>query len=83
MKKTIIEYDLPIQSEEQCEEHNQMCERTFGADRFTPIKPTEVHIEILINQLYEAIEKVGDEGGWYLGDGIKVKIEIEYEPEDK
>jgi hypothetical protein len=82
MEKTVIEYDLPIQSEEQCEKHNKMCREMFG-EQFTPIKPTEEHIEILINQLYKTIEKVGDEGGWYVGDGIRVKIELEYEPEDK
>lgn len=80
--KTIIEYDLPIQGKERCEEHNKMCREMYG-DKFTPVKPTEEHIDILFDKIYKAIEKVGDAGGWYLGDGVKVKIELEYEPEDK
>jgi hypothetical protein len=83
IEKTVIEYNLPIQSEEQCKKHNKMCREMFGENNFTVAKPTEEHIELLINQLYETIEKVGDDGGWYTGDSIKVKIELEYEPEDK
>ncbi|AYP68153.1 hypothetical protein PQE75_gp021 [Bacillus phage vB_BcoS-136] len=82
MKKMVIDYDIPIQGKEQCDEHNKMCEEMFGS-KFTMIKPTEDHIDDLIQKLYEAIEKVGDDGGWYLGDGIRVKIELEYKPEDK
>lgn len=82
MEKTIIEYDIPIQSEEQCDEHNKMCREMFG-ENFTPIQSTHKHIDILFEQLYKAIDKVGDDGGWYVGDGIKVKIELEYDPENK
>jgi hypothetical protein len=80
--KKVIEYDIPIQGEEQVEKHNKMCREMFG-DQFTPLKSTEAHVDILIDKLYEAIDKVGDAGGWYVGDGIKVKIELEYDPEDK
>lgn len=44
---------------------------------------TENHINELFDMLYSAIEKVGDEGVWYIGDGIKVKIELGYDPENK
>lgn len=83
MEKTVIEKFIPIQGEEQCEKHNKMCLEMFGEDRFTPVKSTEEHIEDLILDLYNKISDVGDDGGWYVGDGIKVKIEIAYEPEDK
>jgi hypothetical protein len=82
MEKTVIEYDIHIQNEEECNNHNKMCKEMFG-NNFTPLKPTEAHIDILFEKIYEAIEKVGDEGGWYIGDGIKVKIELEYDPENK
>jgi hypothetical protein len=36
-----------------------------------------------MNKFYDAIQKVGDDGGWYTCDGINVKIELEYEPESK
>lgn len=82
MRKTIIEYSIPIQSEEQVEKHNKMREEMFGSE-FIPYKTTEEHAEILTGTLLDAIQEVGDEGGWYLGDDIKVKIELEYIPENK
>jgi hypothetical protein len=83
MDKEVIEYDIPIQDEEDCQKHNKMCLEMFGEGRFTPVKSTDEHLDILIDKFYKALEKVGNAGGWYTGDGIKVKIEIEYEPEDK
>lgn len=80
--KKIIEYNIPVQGQEQCDRHNKMLKEMFG-DETTLIKPTEDHIDILFDIFNEAIQEVGDAGGWYVGDGIKVKIEIEYEPEDK
>lgn len=82
MEKLFIEYNIPIQDKENCNENNRMCKEMFG-DNFTPYKTTEEHIEVLIDKLYKAVEKVGNDGGWYLGDGIKVKIELEYDPENK
>lgn len=82
MDKTIIEYNIPIQGEEDCKKQNEICKEMFG-EYFTPIIPTEEHMDILFEKIQEAIENVGNEGGWYIGDGIKVKIELEYEPEDK
>jgi hypothetical protein len=81
--KEVIEYDIPIQGEEAVKKHNEMCEKMFGVDRFKPLKSTEEHIDILFEKFYHAIQKVGDDGGWYVGDGIKVKIELEYDYEDK
>ncbi|QPK90828.1 hypothetical protein IEN91_05065 [Bacillus velezensis] len=80
--KKIIRYDIPIQGEEDCEGHNKKCRDMFG-DNFTPFKSTDEHLDILFKKFQEGIQRVGDEGGWYLGDGIKVNIEIEYEPENK
>jgi len=77
---TIIEYDIPIQDEEQCEEQNRMIKSLGGTHL---LKPTEEHIDILFEKINNAIEEVGDNGGWYVGDGIKVKVELEYDPEDK
>jgi hypothetical protein len=82
MDKTIIEYYIPIQSEERVTESNKKYKEAFGND-FEPFKSTEEHINILLDNLLETICKVGDAGGWYWGDDIKVKIELEYEPEDK
>ncbi|MDS7057193.1 hypothetical protein NXG04_07825 [Klebsiella pneumoniae] len=80
--KTVIEYNVPIQGKKQCDKYNAMCQEMWGAD-FTPIIPTQQHIGILLQKIEDAIWKVGKDGGMYLGDGIKVKIEIEYDPEDK
>ena len=78
----IIEYSIPIQSKEAVDKYNKMCEEMFG-DNFSPYLSTEEHIKILENMLLDAIQLVGDEGGWYTGDDINVKIELEYEPENK
>lgn len=83
MDKTVIEYLVPIQSDKDVSEYNAMLREFCGKGNFTPCKTTDEHVEILINQLAEAIQKVGDDNGWYVGDGIKVKIELEYEPENK
>ena len=82
MEKMVIEYYIPIQSEERVAEANKRYEEAFGSD-FVPFKSTEEHVDILLDKFLEAICKVGDAGGWYWGDDIKVKIELEYEPEDK
>lgn len=80
--KESFEYLIPTQDDEFCEERNMKYRELFG-DKFIPLKSTNEHIDILIDKLYDAIDKVGDVGGWYVGDGIRVKIEVEYEPEDK
>ena len=82
MAKTVIEYYIPIQSKETVDRFNKMYEEMFTND-FEPYKSTEEHIDILIDKFLEAISKVGDTGGWYWGDDIKVRIELEYEPENK
>jgi hypothetical protein len=83
MEKVVVEYNIPIQGEEDCEKQNKMCAEMFGKDQYAPIQPTEDHIGILFEKLQDAIEKVGDDGGWYVSDRIKVRIELEYHPENK
>lgn len=76
MEKTVIEYDIPVNPDkEEIDKKNK--------DWGTSFRTTEEHIDELMMKLCEGIEKVGDEGGWYVGDGIKVKIELEYDPENK
>lgn len=70
-----FEYDVPIQEKEKCEEIN----KALGTD----FKSTEEHMEILIKKICDGIYEIGDAGGWYLQDGIKVRVEIEYDPENK
>ncbi len=83
MDKTIIEYNIPIQDRAMCDRHNVMLKEAHGDKFTTPVKPTEDHVILLFKRINEVIEKVGDKGGWYVGDGIKVKVEIEYDPENK
>ena len=85
MDKKIIEYNIPIQDKKHIYDYYQMCKKLLGED-FEPTEKyltTEEHVEILIDKLYEAIENIGEENGWYIGDDIKVKIELEYKPESK
>lgn len=85
MDKKIIEYNIPIQDKKHIEDYYKMCKKILGND-FEPKEKfltTDEHVDILINKLYEALEEIGEDNSWYVGDGIKVKIELEYEPENK
>lgn len=82
MNKTTVEYFIPIQSAEYVAEVNARYKEVFSDDALQ-YKPTDEHVDILIDKLLDAISEVGDAGGWYRHDGIKVKIEVEYVPEDK
>ena len=82
MDKTTVEYFIPIQSAEYVAEVNARYKEAFGNDNLQ-YKSTDEHIDILIDKLLEAIGQVGDAGGWYRHDGIEVKIEVKYVPEDK
>lgn len=79
----VINYNIPIQSQKDCDEHNRLLAKMAHDGKFTPIKSTKKHIEILTTQFIEGVYEVIEEGGAYLGDGVKVKIEIEYDPENK
>lgn len=81
-KKT-LDYNIPMQAQKDCDKYNKMLAEMSHDGHFTPIKSTESHIEILVNKLVEGIWDVAEAGGMYLGDGVKVKIELEYDPEDK
>ena len=78
----IINYVLPIQDEFQVQEANKRGKEFFGDD-FTPYKTTEEHFEVLIDKIAKGVNKVGTDGGWYIGDAIKVRVELEYELENK
>ena len=85
MDKTIIKYNIPIQDKKHIDDYYQMCKKLLG-ENFEPTEKyltTDEHIDILIDKLCEAIEKLGEENGWYIGDDIKVRIELEYKPESK
>jgi len=81
--KKLIFYNIPIQSQKDCDEHNALLKELAHSGHFTPIESTKAHIEILATQFVEGIYDVIEAGGAYLGDGVKVKIEIEYDPENK
>ena len=83
MEKVCINYCIPMQSKEIVEKSNKAYEEMFGYKPDEPYKSTDEHIKILLDKILEAIGQVGDAGGWYWGDAINVKIEVEYEPESK
>lgn len=70
-----LEYVIPIQDEEDMNKINESLGTNF--------KSTEWHMEDLIKKLYDMIEDVIEKGGSYIGDCVSVKIELEYNPEDK
>lgn len=81
--KKIINYNIPIQSQKDCDEYNKMLKGMSHDGHYTPIRSTKSHIETVTTQFVEGIYDVIEAGGAYLSDGVKVKIEIEYDPEDK
>ncbi|UGO50648.1 hypothetical protein PQE68_gp057 [Bacillus phage vB_BanS_Sophrita] len=81
--KKNFHYNIPIQGQKQCDKYNKMLAEMSQNGDFTPIKSTETHIQILAEKLAKEIWSVARAGGMYLGDGVKVNIEIEYDPEDK
>ena len=75
MAKRTLEFDLPVYEDERVKEVN----KNLG----TEFKTFDEAIKDMVVSIYNEVHNVGNEGGWYIGDGIKVKVEIEYEPEDK
>ena len=85
MKKKIIEYNIPIQDRKHIDDFYKMCKKVSGED-FEPTEKyltTDEHIEVLVDKLYKEIENIGEENGFYIGDDIKVRIELEYKSESK
>lgn len=73
---TVLEYVIPLNPDtKRLEKYN----KEYGTD----YKSTVEHVNILIDKIYDAIEQVGNEGGWYIGDTIRAKVQLHYEPEDK
>lgn len=71
-----FEYFIPINGdEEDLKKYNEICGTDF--------KSTDWHYNKALETLDDMIFKVGNEGGWYVSDGIRVKAHVVYEPEDK
>lgn len=68
-------FNIPIQSKSKCEEYN----KEYG----TEYKSTDEHLNSMIEELYGMLEKVGNSGGFYLGDSYEIEIKVKYCPEDK
>lgn len=46
--------------------------------------PTSSEVfEGVVDELLAMVEAVGDEGGWYTNDSIKIEVKVTYEPENK
>lgn len=75
MKKFNLEYSIPIQTDEKV--------NTINKEWGTNYKTTGWHIDNLLEEVEALIEKCGSEGGWYVNDAIRVRVEVEYIPEDK
>lgn len=82
MDNKTIEYYIPITTQKRVDEYNKNMFGTFGED-FIPALTAEDHMDILIDKLFTAVEEIWEDGGGYYGDDIKVKIELEYQPESK
>ncbi|ATF13587.1 hypothetical protein A616_16855 [Brevibacillus brevis X23] len=70
-----LEYTIAIQAPEMVEATNE----EYGSD----FKDTNWHLLNVLNQVRELIRECGDNGGWYVYDSIRVKVDVEYIPESK
>ena len=75
MQKLEKSFVIPINKKEDCDRLNA----TLG----TNYKSTDEHIEMFIEEVCNMLANCGNEGGWYVGDCINVKLSMEYECEDK
>lgn len=75
MKKFKKEIIIPINDSDEVEKFN----KELGSG----YKTVDEHVNDALEQLLEVIGECGDDGGWYIGDSIKINIEVEYEPENK
>lgn len=84
MEKKVIEYNIPIQDKKYIDDFYKIHKEITGG-----LEPTEKyfatgeHIDTLTDKFVDTIIEVGNDGGWYTGDYIEVKVEIEYKPECK
>ena len=75
MDKIIKEYNLPINDEKIVKQYNKEFD--------TESKSFEQHVEKTLDDILDTIIKLGKDNGFYLNDTIKLKVEFEYQPEDK
>ena len=74
--KKVIDYCVPVNPDQETLDKKN---KEWG----TNFRTTDDHANELLDILWKAIDEVGDAGGWMIGDAINVKIELEYEYEDK
>lgn len=53
--------------------------KQYGLD----LKSTDWHFGKVVEKIVSTIQKVGNNGGWYMGEGIRVETRVLYEPESK
>jgi hypothetical protein len=75
LKKT-LEFDIPVNDDEQVEKYNKL----YGVGSFIT---TEEAIHKMLYDIYCSVVDVMNEGGNFIGDGVKVKVDLEYDPENK
>ena len=75
MFKIIKEYNLPINDEKIVKQYNKEFDTEF--------KSFEQHVEKTLDNILDTIMKLGEDNGFYLNDTIKLKVEFEYQPEEK
>lgn len=75
MEEIIKTFYIPIQNKKQCEEFN----KEYG----TEYKSTDEHLDNMVDEVYQMVEKIGENGVWYFGDSLEIEIKVKYCPEDK
>lgn len=80
-QNTEFTYKVPCQPDTNIKGYNEAMLTAFPD--FPPVKTTEEHIEELKQKLVDSIYATGETNEWKFGDGVKITVNIEYEPENK
>lgn len=72
--KKELKYSIGFEDQEDC---NRLNKEGFN------FKPYDEQVLDMCVEISEAIHEVAEAGGFFLYDGVKVKISIEYEEENK
>lgn len=75
--KQELEFSIGFEDQDDCDKVNHLM------DEDKKFIPYEEQVMKMCHDLIDAVDAVGKAGGSFLYDGVKVKITVEYEEENK
>lgn len=75
--KQELEFSIGFEDQADCDKVNHLMKED------TKFIPYEEQVIKMCHKLIDAVHEVGEAGGLFMYDGVKVKITVEYEEENK